>query len=122
MGKYFCDYCDTYLTHDSPSVRKTHCAGRKHKDNVHIYYQGVVDDAMQKMVDKTVSQFQNSRPAGHLAQLGSISSLRSIYCFCVFHFIRINLFILNSTELAILYFVKNFFLLYYDIISTCNVL
>ena len=28
MPKYFCDYCDTYLTHDSPSVRKTHCSGR----------------------------------------------------------------------------------------------
>jgi len=39
MPKYYCDYCDTYLTHDSPSVRKTHCTGRKHKDNVKFYYQ-----------------------------------------------------------------------------------
>ena len=31
MPKYYCDYCDTYLTHDSPSVRKTHNGGRKHK-------------------------------------------------------------------------------------------
>lgn len=38
MGKYYCDYCDTYLTHDSPSVRKTHNSGRRHKDNVRLYY------------------------------------------------------------------------------------
>ncbi len=31
MPKYYCDYCDTFLTHDSPSVRKTHNGGRKHK-------------------------------------------------------------------------------------------
>ncbi|CAD7672678.1 unnamed protein product [Nyctereutes procyonoides] len=29
---FYCDYCDTYLTHDSPSVRKTHGSGRKHKE------------------------------------------------------------------------------------------
>ncbi|XP_003384507.1 PREDICTED: U1 small nuclear ribonucleoprotein C-like [Amphimedon queenslandica] len=38
MGKYYCDYCDTYLTHDSPSVRKTHNSGRRHKENVRLYY------------------------------------------------------------------------------------
>ncbi|CAK7309676.1 U1 small nuclear ribonucleoprotein C [Vulpes lagopus] len=32
MPKFYCDYCDTYLTHDSPSVRKTPCSGRKHKE------------------------------------------------------------------------------------------
>ncbi|KAL0458012.1 UNVERIFIED_CONTAM: U1 small nuclear ribonucleoprotein C [Sesamum latifolium] len=26
MPRYYCDYCDTYLTHDSPSVRKQHNA------------------------------------------------------------------------------------------------
>ncbi|VEL33251.1 unnamed protein product [Protopolystoma xenopodis] len=25
MPKYYCDYCEAFLTHDSPSVRKTHC-------------------------------------------------------------------------------------------------
>lgn len=32
--KLYCDYCDMYLTHDSPSVRKTHNIDRKHKENV----------------------------------------------------------------------------------------
>ena len=28
MPKFYCDYCDTYLTHNTPSVRKTHCNGK----------------------------------------------------------------------------------------------
>jgi U1 small nuclear ribonucleoprotein C len=31
MPRYYCDYCDVYLTHDSPAVRKAHNTGRKHK-------------------------------------------------------------------------------------------
>mmetsp|Transcript_25880 Transcript_25880/g.72483 ORF Transcript_25880/g.72483 Transcript_25880/m.72483 type:complete len:156 (-) Transcript_25880:155-622(-) len=38
MPRYYCDYCDTYLTHDSPSVRKQHNAGYKHKANVRNYF------------------------------------------------------------------------------------
>ena len=32
------DYCDTFLTHDSPSVRRQHNEGYKHKANVRNYY------------------------------------------------------------------------------------
>lgn len=49
MPKYFCDYCDTYLTHDSPSVRKTHCAGRKHRENVKFYYEKWYEQNIQKI-------------------------------------------------------------------------
>ncbi len=31
MPRYYCDYCDVYLTHDSTAVRKAHNTGRKHK-------------------------------------------------------------------------------------------
>ena len=31
MPRYYCDFCDAYLTHDSRSVRKQHNAGFKHK-------------------------------------------------------------------------------------------
>jgi len=58
MPKYYCDYCDTYLTHDSPSVRKTHCGGRKHKENVCIYYQKWLEDQVQKLVDDTTAAFK----------------------------------------------------------------
>lgn len=54
MPKYFCDYCDTYLTHDSPSVRKTHCAGRKHRENVKFYY--------EKWYEQNMHKFQLPRP------------------------------------------------------------
>ncbi|KAF2874512.1 U1 zinc finger-domain-containing protein [Massariosphaeria phaeospora] len=39
MPKFFCDYCDVYLTHDSMSVRKAHNAGRNHLRNVQAYYE-----------------------------------------------------------------------------------
>lgn len=30
MAKYYCEYCKSYLTHDTTSVRKSHLAGRNH--------------------------------------------------------------------------------------------
>ena len=56
MPKYYCDYCDTYLTHDSPSVRKTHCQGRKHKENVRDYYQKWMEEQAQKLVCGSLSR------------------------------------------------------------------
>mmetsp|Transcript_71383 Transcript_71383/g.87582 ORF Transcript_71383/g.87582 Transcript_71383/m.87582 type:complete len:173 (-) Transcript_71383:547-1065(-) len=38
MPRFYCDYCDVYLTHDSFSGRKQHMIGRKHQDNVRQYY------------------------------------------------------------------------------------
>ncbi|XP_058059255.1 U1 small nuclear ribonucleoprotein C [Anopheles bellator] len=64
MPKYYCDYCDTYLTHDSPSVRKTHCTGRKHKDNVKFYYQKWMEEQAQHLIDATTAAYK----AGKIAQ------------------------------------------------------
>ncbi|XP_044523387.1 U1 small nuclear ribonucleoprotein C-like [Gracilinanus agilis] len=61
MPKFYCDYCDTYLTHDSPSVRKTHCSGRKHKENVRDYYQKWMEEQAQSLIDKTTITFQQGR-------------------------------------------------------------
>uniref|UniRef100_A0A8C6LTD1 Small nuclear ribonucleoprotein polypeptide C n=1 Tax=Nothobranchius furzeri TaxID=105023 RepID=A0A8C6LTD1_NOTFU len=58
--RFYCDYCDTYLTHDSPSVRKTHCSGRKHKENVKDYYQKWMEEQAQSLIDKTISQLRCS--------------------------------------------------------------
>ena len=38
MPRYFCAFCDAYLTHDSASVRQQHNLGFKHKANVRAYY------------------------------------------------------------------------------------
>ncbi|DAZ97825.1 TPA: hypothetical protein N0F65_002495 [Lagenidium giganteum] len=49
MPRYYCDYCDTYLTHDSLFVfflqqagRKQHNRGWKHRENVKLYYEQFV--------------------------------------------------------------------------------
>lgn len=61
MPKYYCDYCDTFLTHDSPSVRKTHNGGRKHKENVRMFYQLWMEQQAQKLVDATARAFTQNR-------------------------------------------------------------
>ncbi|XP_035897516.1 U1 small nuclear ribonucleoprotein C [Anopheles maculipalpis] len=63
MPKYYCDYCDTYLTHDSPSVRKTHCTGRKHKDNVKFYYQKWMEEQAQHLIDATTAAYKAGKIA-----------------------------------------------------------
>ena len=70
MPKYYCDYCDTYLTHDSPSVRKTHCAGRKHKENVKFYYQKWMEEQAQSLIDATTAAFKAGKlPGGMIKYL-----------------------------------------------------
>ncbi|KAJ7946692.1 U1 small nuclear ribonucleoprotein C [Quillaja saponaria] len=56
MPRYYCDYCDTYLTHDSPSVRKQHNAGYKHKGNVRNYYQQFEEQQTQSLIDQRIKE------------------------------------------------------------------
>ena len=44
MVKYYCFYCDVFLSHGSPGVRKSHNNGWKHKSNVREYYTKVIED------------------------------------------------------------------------------
>lgn len=44
MGKYFCDYCQSYLTHDSLSVRKNHLHGKHHLRLYNEYYEKVANE------------------------------------------------------------------------------
>jgi len=73
MPKYYCDYCDTYLTHDSPSVRKTHCAGRKHKENVKFYYQKWMEEQAQSLIDATTAAFKAGKLPGGMPGPGGVS-------------------------------------------------
>ncbi|KAI6239637.1 U1 small nuclear ribonucleoprotein C [Aphelenchoides fujianensis] len=73
MPKYYCDYCDAFLTHDSPSVRKTHNGGRKHKEHVRQFYQQWMEQQAQKLVDATARAFTQNRmfpQQGPLAGMG----------------------------------------------------
>ncbi|KAI3678985.1 hypothetical protein L6452_38290 [Arctium lappa] len=71
MPRYYCDYCDTYLTHDSPSVRKQHNAGYKHKANVRIYYQQYEAQQNQYLIDQKVKE--------HLGQAAAYQQVGAAY-------------------------------------------
>ena len=38
MPKFYCEYCGIYLTHSSPSGRRQHSMGKRHKVNKVEYY------------------------------------------------------------------------------------
>jgi U1 small nuclear ribonucleoprotein C len=38
MPKFYCEYCGIYLTHSSPSGRRQHSQGKRHKQNKVEYY------------------------------------------------------------------------------------
>ncbi|KAF2840126.1 zf-U1-domain-containing protein, partial [Patellaria atrata CBS 101060] len=57
MPKFFCDYCDVYLTHDSMSVRKAHNSGRNHLRNVVEYYQQIGHEKAQSVIDSITSSY-----------------------------------------------------------------
>lgn len=44
-----------------PSVRKTHCIGRKHKENVRDYYQKWMEEQAQKLIDQTTAAFKSGK-------------------------------------------------------------
>ncbi|MCL7050382.1 hypothetical protein MKW94_024426 [Papaver nudicaule] len=69
MPRYYCDYCDTYLTHDSPSVRKQHNSGYKHKANVRTYYQQFEQEQTQSLIDQKIKEHLGQ---GGYPQVGGI--------------------------------------------------
>ncbi|KAF8392530.1 hypothetical protein HHK36_022873 [Tetracentron sinense] len=71
MPRYYCDYCDTYLTHDSPSVRKQHNAGYKHKANVRSYYQQFEEQQTQSLIDQRIKE--------HLGQTAAFQQVGGAY-------------------------------------------
>ncbi|XP_021906898.1 U1 small nuclear ribonucleoprotein C isoform X2 [Carica papaya] len=71
MPRYYCDYCDTYLTHDSPSVRKQHNAGYKHKANVRTYYQQFEEQQTQSLIDQRIKE--------HLGQTAAFQQVGAVY-------------------------------------------
>ncbi|KAJ2394121.1 U1 small nuclear ribonucleoprotein C [Coemansia sp. RSA 2559] len=57
MPKYYCDYCDIFLTHDSVSVRKAHNTGWKHINQVVAYYREVDGEKMQEVVNRIAEAY-----------------------------------------------------------------
>lgn len=46
MPKYYCEYCDIYLTHSSAGGRRQHNSGRKHINNKIEYYTALIREKM----------------------------------------------------------------------------
>ncbi|KTW28165.1 hypothetical protein T552_02024 [Pneumocystis carinii B80] len=59
MPRYYCDYCDVFLTHDSASVRKAHNAGKNHLTNVREYYQEIGHEKAQNVIDSITKAYEN---------------------------------------------------------------
>ncbi|ETW10522.1 hypothetical protein H310_00806 [Aphanomyces invadans] len=62
MPRYYCDYCDTYLTHDSQAGRKQHNRGWKHRENVKLYYEAVIQGQGATMTPGAWLRPDASRP------------------------------------------------------------
>ncbi|KAI8975558.1 U1 zinc finger-domain-containing protein [Mycotypha africana] len=60
MPKYYCEYCDIFLTHDSPSVRKAHNAGKNHILNVRNYYAEISHDKAQGIIDEITKAYEKA--------------------------------------------------------------
>ncbi|EGC36189.1 hypothetical protein DICPUDRAFT_32190 [Dictyostelium purpureum] len=61
MPKYYCDYCDKYLTHDSPSVRKSHTVGKQHKLAVQLYYQQFEAEFTQSLIESRLKEYEENK-------------------------------------------------------------
>mmetsp|Transcript_41364 Transcript_41364/g.67092 ORF Transcript_41364/g.67092 Transcript_41364/m.67092 type:complete len:149 (-) Transcript_41364:891-1337(-) len=66
MPKYYCDYCDVFLTHDSYAVRKQHNNGLKHKNNVKAYYAQFEEQQTQDLIDRIVKDAEAKKAQGLL--------------------------------------------------------
>ncbi|CAI4598635.1 BGP_1a_G0037450.mRNA.1.CDS.1 [Saccharomyces cerevisiae] len=48
MSRYYCEYCHSYLTHDTLSVRKSHLVGKNHLRITADYYRNKARDIINK--------------------------------------------------------------------------
>lgn len=62
MPRFFCDYCDAYLTHDSAPGRQQHIRGWKHRENFKSYYQSF---HQQWVMEQQMKQMQMAQEYHH---------------------------------------------------------
>ena len=76
MGKkrFYCEYCDIYLTHDSLEARRQHSRGWKHKTNVRAYYSQLLEQqGAQMLVSSNVNVHPYNGAAGTAVAAGRIA-------------------------------------------------
>jgi hypothetical protein len=64
MPRYYCDYCDMYLSHDSAGGRKEHTRGWKHRDNVMAYFKPMLPTFLQSGQGNAWQGWQQSLRGG----------------------------------------------------------
>jgi len=66
MPKFYCDYCDVDLTHDSYNGRRQHNYGWKHRENVKAYYAKYVIQAREEAMMQSYGGFYGRPPPPHM--------------------------------------------------------
>jgi len=79
MPKYYCDYCKSYLTHDTMSVRKSHLMGKNHIRYYCNYYEMKAKetgiwDPLDSMYEINLSYLNKGAPGA--SNEGNTSSLK----------------------------------------------
>lgn len=77
MPKYYCDYCDTFLTHDSASVRKSHMEGTRHQAAVRAYY-AQLDSEYKDTPDRETMRYEKMK--GTVLDISNESSKMRLKC------------------------------------------
>lgn len=75
MGKYYCEYCDAWLSHDSQGVRKQHNTGFKHLANVRAYYSCFLENYVPEAPAEAPGV---ARAALSVSQMGSDSRVAPV--------------------------------------------
>ncbi|QLL35012.1 hypothetical protein HG536_0H03880 [Torulaspora globosa] len=61
MARYYCEYCHSYLTHDTLSVRKSHVIGKNHLRIVGNYYRNKAKQEETERVQPRKRQNRNPK-------------------------------------------------------------
>lgn len=68
----YCEYCDVFLTHDSPSVRRAHNDGWKHKAAVRAYYEQWAAEHPQEVLAMRIRLMSDAAPSA--AQTAAVAA------------------------------------------------
>lgn len=58
MPRYYCHYCDIFLTHDAPRVRRDHNAGWKHGAQVRAHFLQANMERMARRIGEVIKDYE----------------------------------------------------------------
>jgi U1 small nuclear ribonucleoprotein C len=72
MPRYYCDYCDIFLTHDSFNARRAHNEGWKHKLAAKQFYSQFEEDWVQTLIDNKIRDYEQRMQGMRAIMQGNI--------------------------------------------------